>query len=223
MKMSFSIPVWKYALLTLSIVISMLCVVLISVGVITLGGAGSPLGAYTASLLGCLVFSLCTVGSFAALRESHLLSMVFAGLGVFTIVCETIFMIAFAVMKEDFMEMTKQRVEDTWQQELVKPGAMLDVQIQYECCGLNGQQDYLEKGDKLPSSCCYLGDCSDSDNIFPKGCEVMSIKFIDSQSDNLILSLVGLVAFEALGIISAYYLAKAVQARGVKSEQAVLE
>lgn len=68
--------------------------------------------------------------------------------------------------------------------------------LQYECCGLNGQQDYLEKGDKLPSSCCYLGDCSDSDNIFPKGCEVMSIKFIDSQSDNLILSLVGLVAFE---------------------------
>lgn len=68
---------------------------------------------------------------------------------------------------------------------------------QYECCGLTGPQDYLDnKIVKLPSSCCHYGDCSNSNNVFPKGCEVMSIKFIDNQSDNLIISLVGLVGIE---------------------------
>ncbi|XP_075168290.1 tetraspanin 42Ej [Haematobia irritans] len=219
MKMTFSIPVWKYALLTLSVAISLLGVILISVGVITLGGAGSPTGAYIVSALGALVFTLCTAGCFASLRESHKLSMVYIGLGVVTVVIETIFMIAFAVMKEDFMEMTKERVNNTWQQELVKPLSMNDIQIQYECCGMTGPQDY---NNKLPSSCCRLGDCSNEINVFGKGCGTAAIKFIDDESDNLILTLVGLVALEALSIISAYYLGKAVEARGVKSEQIVI-
>lgn len=54
----------------------MLAVILISVGVITLGGAGSPVGAYIASFLGLLVFTLCTIGCFAALRESSGMSKV---------------------------------------------------------------------------------------------------------------------------------------------------
>lgn len=51
-------------------------VVLISVGVVALGGAGSPLGAYLATGLGSLVLILCSLGSFASLRESYILSMV---------------------------------------------------------------------------------------------------------------------------------------------------
>lgn len=45
-------------------------------------------------------------------------------------ICETAFMIAFAVMKDGFMDMTKERVANAWQQELVKPDSMLDIQIQ---------------------------------------------------------------------------------------------
>lgn len=56
--------------------LQMLAVILISVGVITLGGAGSPVGAYIASFLGLLVFTLCTIGCFAALRESSGMSKV---------------------------------------------------------------------------------------------------------------------------------------------------
>lgn len=53
----------------------MLGVVVISVGVIALGGAGTPTGAYMATLLGVLVLTLCSLGCFASLRESYLLSM----------------------------------------------------------------------------------------------------------------------------------------------------
>ena len=120
---------------------------------------------------------------------------------------------------------------------------------QYECCGKNGSQDYIKNDDtdKLPSSCCLLGDCTDDNNIFSKGCEVMAVKFIDCQSDYLILTIVGLVAlevhfclillnklndlqnfifffgiFQALAIISSYYLAKCVEGRGQKTEQVVI-
>ncbi|XP_013098725.1 tetraspanin-6 isoform X2 [Stomoxys calcitrans] len=203
--------------------VQLVAVILISVGVITLGGAGSPTGAYLSSFLGALVFTLCTAGCFASLRESYVLSMVFVGLGVVVVIFETIFMISFAVMKDEFMEMTKERVNSTWKQELNKSGAMHSIQIQYECCGLKGPDDYKTADYiKLPKSCCRLEDCSNEDNVFTQGCDTRAIKFIDDESDNLILCLVGLVALEALSIISAYYLGKAVQSRGIKSEQIVI-
>ncbi|XP_065367940.1 tetraspanin-9 [Calliphora vicina] len=221
MKLSFSIAVWKYALLTLNVLVSVLGVILISVGVVTLGGAGSPLGAYLATGLGSIVLTLCSLGCFAALRESYALSMAYLGFGAFTVVCETIYMISFAAMKSDYIDMTRQRVQDTWELELSSPGAMFSIQTQYECCGKDSPQDYI-KDNKLPSSCCILKDCSSDNNIFTKGCENMAVKFIDCQSDNLILTLVGLVALEALAMISSYYLAKSLEARGVKSEQIVI-
>ncbi|KAM7344234.1 tetraspanin 42Ej isoform 2-T2 [Cochliomyia hominivorax] len=223
MKLSFSISVWKYALLTLNILMSALGVILISVGVVTLGGAGSPLGAYLATGLGSLVLTLCSLGCFASLRESYVLSMAYLGLGAFTVVCETIFMISFAAMKSDYLDMTKQRVQDTWEDELNNPGAMFSIQTQYQCCGKDSPQDYIKDDtDKLPTSCCLLKDCTHDNNIFSKGCETMAVKFIDCQSDNLILTIVGLVALEALAMISSYYLAKSVEARGQKSEQIVI-
>lgn len=54
----------------------------------------------------------------------------FVGLGAFTVLCQTIFMISFAAMKDDFMEMTKNRVLNTWQEELINPGAMFSIQMQ---------------------------------------------------------------------------------------------
>lgn len=126
-------------------------VILISVGVVTLGGAGSPLGAYLATGLGSLVLTLCSLGCFASLRESYVLSMAvsifcfiiglnifvinyiflqFLGVGAFTVVCETIFMICFAAMKGDYIDMTRQRVQDTWEEELNNPGAMFSIQTQ---------------------------------------------------------------------------------------------
>ncbi|KNC29242.1 hypothetical protein FF38_02364 [Lucilia cuprina] len=223
MKLSFSIAVWKYALLTLNVLVSALGVILISVGVVTLGGAGSPLGAYLATGLGSLALTLCSLGCFASLRESYNLSMAYLGLGAFTVVCETIFMISFAAMKSDYIDMTRQRVQDTWEQELSSPGAMFSIQTQYECCGKESPQDYIKDDtNELPSSCCILKDCSDDNNIFSKGCEIMAVKFIDCQSDNLILTIVGLVALEALAMISSYYFAKSLEARGQKSEQIVI-
>lgn len=59
----------------LRFILQALGVTLISVGVVTLGGAGSPLGAYLATGLGSLVLALCSLGSFASLRESYVLSM----------------------------------------------------------------------------------------------------------------------------------------------------
>uniref|UniRef100_A0A1A9W163 Tetraspanin n=1 Tax=Glossina brevipalpis TaxID=37001 RepID=A0A1A9W163_9MUSC len=223
MKMSFSTDIWKYALLVLSILISLNAVGIISIGVLVLGGAGTATGAYIITLIGFLVFGVAGVGCFTAMRESHILSITFLGVAGLSIFCETVFMIAFAAMKKDFIEMTGERVAKLWEQEIVKPDSMFGVQMQYQCCGKDSPQDYLQDDDDvLPPSCCRLKDCSDDYNIFTKGCLASAVKFVDDHSDYLILCLVAGVALEALGITASYYFGKSLQNRSQKNDQIII-
>lgn len=84
---------------------------------------------------------------------------------------------------------------------VLKKLSLFGIQQQYQCCGKDSPQDYLQDDDDvLPPSCCRLQDCSDDYNIFTKGCLTSAVKFVDDHSDYLILCLVAGVALEVRDI-----------------------
>ncbi|XP_037952978.1 tetraspanin-9 [Teleopsis dalmanni] len=223
MEMSFSHTFWKYTLLGFIITISLVDVVFISIGVVSLGAVGSVMGAYIVTSLGAIIFTISFVGCFAALRESYVLSFVFLGLSIVTIVLQMVFIIALAVYNDDLLEMSAERIDGLWDAETEKSGAMDNIHVMFGCCGKESPQDFLQDDDDvLPKSCCQLFDCTSAGNIYSKGCVGTVAEYFDDQNDYLVLIIIGLTALELMGIVSAFYLARSLPASSQKSEQIII-
>ncbi|XP_067632609.1 tetraspanin-9 isoform X2 [Eurosta solidaginis] len=220
-----SATLWKYVLLVLSCLITVVTMLLISCGVIALGSAGSVVGAYTAASVGFFAMFIAFVGAMAAVRQSLVLSWGFIVSTVFCIVLQTICMIIFGIFKDDFEIMATKRVQSIWDG---RPGTLVemdDMQMQYHCCGVNGAEDYLtEKKHKLPDSCCLWENCSNEDriSISATGCSDAAKIYFDNQSDNLVLIIVGLIALQVSGVIAAYYFTRSMGNLNQKREKIVI-
>nr|XP_016940371.1 protein late bloomer-like [Drosophila suzukii] len=60
----------------------------------------------------------------------------------------------FKFRKEYILKFVKEKVQITWNEELVEPGAMDFYQELYSCCGRDSPDDYVDIGrETLPSSC----------------------------------------------------------------------
>lgn len=114
--------------------------------------------------------------------------------------------------------------------------------FKHNCCGRDSPQDYLpDKQQTLPSSCCRWGDCAEDDNILARGCVDAVTSFFNDQSDNLVLIIVGLIAFQVrifslyifekkmwsfflqvLGVVSAYYFTQSMVNHKQKREQIII-
>ncbi|XP_054738767.1 protein late bloomer-like [Anastrepha obliqua] len=224
MKVPFSsATLWKYVFLVLNCLIIVFDVLLISCGVISLGGAGTLAGAYTAASIGFLAMFIAFMGAMASVRQSLVLSWAYIVTTVLCIVLQTICMIAFGILKDDFTIMAAKRVQGIWDERPETQQEMDDIQVQHNCCGRDSPQDYLtDRRQTLPNSCCRWENCSDDENIFPKGCVDAATTFFNEQSDILILIILGLIAFQVLGVISAYYFTRSMVNHQQKREQIII-
>ncbi|XP_020716277.1 protein late bloomer isoform X2 [Ceratitis capitata] len=198
-------------------------VLLISCGVVSLGGAGSLAGAYTAASIGFLAMFIALMGAMASVRQSLILSWAYIVSTVLCIVLQTVGMIAFGILKDDFTLMAAKRVQGIWNGRPETQQEMDAMQEQHNCCGRDSPQDYLpDKQQTLPSSCCRWGDCAEDDNILARGCVDAVTSFFNDQSDNLVLIIVGLIAFQVLGVVSAYYFTQSMVNHKQKREQIII-
>uniref|UniRef100_A0A0K8WHP3 Integral membrane protein n=1 Tax=Bactrocera latifrons TaxID=174628 RepID=A0A0K8WHP3_BACLA len=224
MKVPFSkATLWKYVFLVINCLITAFDVLLISCGVVSLGGAGSLTGAYTAASIGFLAMFIAFMGAMASVRQSLILSWAYIVTTVLCIVLETICMIAFGILKDDFYLMAVKRVQGIWDERPETQEEMDEIQEQHHCCGRDSPQDYLpDKQQTLPSSCCRWADCSDDKNIFARGCVDAATCFLNQQSDNLVLIIVGLIAVQVFGVIAAYYFTRSMVNLKQKREQIII-
>ncbi|XP_017482698.1 PREDICTED: protein late bloomer-like [Rhagoletis zephyria] len=214
---------WKYVFLVLNCLITAFDVLLISCGVVSLGGAGSLGGAYTAASIGFLAMFIAFMGAMASVRQSLMLSWAYIVATVMCIILQTICLIAFGILKDDLTIMAAKRVQGIWNERPDTQEVLDEIQEQHYCCGRDSPQDYLpDKQQTLPNSCCRWGNCSEDKNIYAKGCVVAVTTFFNEQSDNLVLIIVGLIAFQVLGVISAYYFTRSMENLKQKREKIII-
>ncbi|CAH0718784.1 unnamed protein product, partial [Brenthis ino] len=96
-----------------------------------------------------------------------------------------------------------------------------DLQVTYECCGLNGPEDYIAVQKQISLSCCprayrartafarqqMYRTCIESINYYPNGCEDEILYALRSDADWLIGVAVTCFWFEAAGMLLAMWVA----------------
>ncbi|XP_030387986.1 protein late bloomer [Scaptodrosophila lebanonensis] len=91
----------------------------------------------------------------------------------------------------------------TWMQELERPGAMNQMQQEYECCGDKRFTDYTSLGLKVPKSCFHTEDGLHALYPYTEGCMV-AVKRVYLQIYRYEKWVhCGLMAYEILGIVLA--------------------
>ncbi|XP_037954027.1 protein late bloomer-like [Teleopsis dalmanni] len=96
---------------------------------------------------------------------------------------------------------TEMLVTYTWIAELVKPGAMIEMQATYECCGKKSYVDYTSLGLELPRSCFRVQNGMRAVYPFGEGCMSAVKKAYLTIYRYERLAHWSLIGFEVLGIL----------------------
>nr|AJF38198.1 cd63 [Locusta migratoria] len=216
----------KYLLFTFNLLFVISGIVIVSVGALALSNFSSydPFfggtviaGPIVLLIVGVIVFIVAFFGCCGALKENHCMVVTFSVLLLIIFAMELGGGIAGYVLKE----VLKDDVDNQLNSTLSKYGSNEDItkswdimQTDLHCCGINGPDDWIKAGMKIPASCCSSGNhvnevCGSPP--FTNGCVESLENFITHRA--VVLGGVGIgIAFvQLVGVILACCLAKSIR------------
>ncbi|XP_073845829.1 23 kDa integral membrane protein-like [Musca autumnalis] len=106
-------------------------------------------------VLGCIIFVIAFFGCCGAIRESVCCTSIYA-VFMFIVFCLQIALVVWMFVKRtDFLNSMDKVVTTVWNENNETNGYPMDaLQITFQCCGLNGSNDYTSNGLTVPNSCC---------------------------------------------------------------------
>ncbi|KAH8279073.1 hypothetical protein KR026_001020 [Drosophila bipectinata] len=197
----------KYSLFLFNALWAILGILVLIFGGLSWGGMPDEY-AIGILVLGGIILIISMFGCCGAVRESS--RMLWTYVTLLLVLLGLI--VAFIVLSPSdvFKKYALKTVEDHWQQEQTKPGAMNTIQTTYSCCGRNSAQDYLEipyYNKTVPSSCCKDNNCVNPLNLYVSGCLVkVEEAFADEATTSRYLEW-GLLGFDVVILLLAIILA----------------
>lgn len=154
----------------------------------------------TIIVIGCIIFIISFVGCCGAIRENTCLTMTYSVFMIVLFILQMIMVVYIWIEKDSFLNAMNKIVDQAWQQRHDKGHYMDFFQINFNCCGRFGVQDYGKE--TVPNSCCGASASSCSVDMARNkyGCSQMFRNFISTniaiaQYAGLVVAAVELVAF----------------------------
>ncbi|XP_016958628.1 protein late bloomer [Drosophila biarmipes] len=99
------------------------------------------------------------------------------------------------------LDATEVYVMDLWLKELVHPGAMKNLQQEYECCGNEGSEDYKSLNVEMPRSCYHTKDGIHALLPYGEGCMAAVKRAYLQVYRYEKWAHIGLICYELVGIV----------------------
>ncbi|XP_015905098.2 CD63 antigen-like [Parasteatoda tepidariorum] len=159
-------------------------------------------------VVGCVMFVVAFLGCCGAIRHNHFMVIAFAVLVFILMILEVAGGVAAYYYKDEVQDFLKKNMYVSLIQQ--KEGSVEiwdELQYEFECCGVEGPDDYTKMNFKVPNSCCKdNAECSES-NAYTKGCFVQLHDKIKKNITIIIGVAIGIAAIQLLGFLLALCLA----------------
>lgn len=163
--------------------------------------------------VGCIIFILAFLGCCGAVKENHCMVMTFGILLFLIFIIEIAGGIAAYVNRGELEGFLKESMNSTIQQQQADAKKIWDeMQIKWECCGVDGPADYPEG--KVYDSCCGASKENESctvDTAYKKGCFDQMLDKVKSGIGRVGGVAIGIAVVELIGVMFSWCLASAIK------------
>ncbi|XP_062526714.1 23 kDa integral membrane protein-like isoform X1 [Bombyx mori] len=189
--------------------------------------SGSFIGDVVVSVASVLVMTVAVLGIIGVVKSSIKIIYLYVGFLMLLTVLEVLIGIYVSIQRYGLQFRVGEWIREEFYRNVT--GASKEahrklwerIQINYQCCGLNGPQDYTAMDQPISLSCCYQAyqastleaeqkmykTCIETSSYFREGCEDEILGILAADADYLLGVAVISFWFEAVGMLLAMWVA----------------